>query len=443
MTKRSTLGLDRLARLLPILLLVALAIRLFVFVDRWAVNVLFRDQWDFLTGLFEHRDPLTLFRWQHGTQREGFGYLLIAAIYSATGWNTRVEIFALAGIVVLASAIALSMVRRSCGPSGWDVCVPLICLTTAQVEIFANTPNPAHGALPFLFIMFCAWSWTVKREPARTACASLANFCAVSTGFSWFVGLITPILFLLDARAARQAGGRLVFSLIGLLISLVTLGLHFEGLRFDPAVGCFQFPHPHPVEYLQFLGLFLGYPFRLGLKGVGGPIAVILAISAVLFLISRSVRLLRRNEAIDREIVLLLGFSILFGFSSAIARVCLGPGAGGGSRYVPYAIPSALALYLWIRSSRLHPNLRIAVLTLLLLACISKELWGVSDRKLGAYFATGKTRWRDCYLANEDIARCNRETRFEVYPSDNPGAVNLPGKLAFLKEHHLNLFRER
>src|SRR6266851_5715027 len=76
---------------------------------------------------------------------------------------------------------------------------------------------PPHGALPFLFIMFCAWSWTVKREPARTACASLANFCAVSTGFSWFVGLITPILFLLDARAARQAGGRLVFSLIGLL----------------------------------------------------------------------------------------------------------------------------------------------------------------------------------------------------------------------------------
>src|SRR5712692_3968691 len=192
MTKRSTLGLDRLARLLPILLLVALAIRLFVFVDRWAVNVLFRDQWD----------------------------LLIAAIYSATGWNTRVEIFALAGIVVLASAIALSMVRRSCGPSGWDVCVPLICLTTAQVEIFASTPNPAHGALPFLFIMFCAWSWTVQREPARTACASLANFCAVSTGFSWFVGLITPILFLLDDRAARQAGRRPVLSLIGLLISL-------------------------------------------------------------------------------------------------------------------------------------------------------------------------------------------------------------------------------
>jgi hypothetical protein len=423
---------------------VALAIRLFIFVDRWAVNVLFFDQWDFLTGLFEHRDLLSLFRWQHGPQRQGFGYLLLAALYPATGWNTRIEIFVLAGIVVLAAIVALLLVRQLCGRSVWDVCVPLICLTTAQVEIFAVTANPAHGALPLLFIFLCAWAWTAQRDSVRTIGVSLANFAAVSTGFSWFVGLITPLFFLLDFRAARRAAKPVYLSIIGFLFSLLTLWSHFAGLRFDPALGCFRFPHTRPGEYILLLGLYLAHPFRLnGLTGLRGVAAAAVAVGALVFLLTRVIRLVRKDERLDREIVLLMGFSILFGLSVAIGRVCLGPEAGASSRYVPYAIPAGVAIYLWIRSWP-RPSQKFPVVLMVFLAvCIFKEIWSLGDRGIGRYYASGKTRWRDCYLAKEDIARCNRETQFEVYPSDNPGAVNIPAKLAFLKDHHLNLFRER
>ena len=40
----------------------ALAIRLFAFVDRYAVNLLYWDQWVFLTGVFDGADSWTLFR---------------------------------------------------------------------------------------------------------------------------------------------------------------------------------------------------------------------------------------------------------------------------------------------------------------------------------------------------------------------------------------------
>src|SRR5712664_69009 len=444
MTRRSILDPGHIARFVPILVLIGFAIRLFVFVDRWAVNVLFFDQWDFLTGLFEHRDLLTLFRWQHGPQRQGFGYLLDAALYPATGWNTRTEIFVLPGIIVLAAIVALLLVRQVCRPSAWDVCVPLICLTTAQVEIFAVTANPAHGALPLLFIFLCTWAWTAQRDPLRTIGVSLANFAAISTGFSWFIGLITPFFFLLDFRAARRAAKPVYFSIIGFLISLLSLGSHFAGFRFEPALGCFQFPHPRPGEYILFLGLFLAHPFRLNdLNGLKAMVAAMVAISASIFLLTRVIRLVRKDERPDREIVLLLGFSLLFGLSVAIGRVCLGPETGATSRYVPYAIPAAVAVYLWICSwPRLSQKFPV-VLMVLLAVCISKEVWNFDDRGFGRYFASGKTRWRDCYLAKEDIARCNHEAQFEVYPSDHGGAVNLPSKLAFLKDHRLNLFHER
>ena len=70
---------------------VVMAVRLALFLNRYTVNLVYWDQWDFLTGLIDGADTWTLFRWQHGPQRQGIGNLIIAVLYTATGWNGRVD----------------------------------------------------------------------------------------------------------------------------------------------------------------------------------------------------------------------------------------------------------------------------------------------------------------------------------------------------------------
>jgi len=84
-------GVNRVFSLVAVVIaVVGLGYRLFRFISEYGVNVLYYDQWDFLTPLFDGRGSLlTLFSWQHGPHREGLGLVLDAFLYPATNWNTR------------------------------------------------------------------------------------------------------------------------------------------------------------------------------------------------------------------------------------------------------------------------------------------------------------------------------------------------------------------
>src|SRR5262245_16026508 len=149
---RPRFGLDaRWTAWLIALAFVAMAVRLAIFVNRYAVNLVYWDQWDFLQGLFDGADAWTLFRWQHGPQRQGIGNLIIAVIYSATGWNGRADAAASAVALIVAAAAGLWLVKRVCGPlRPWDAIVPLIFLTTTSAQTYFVAPTLAHAPLSAL-----------------------------------------------------------------------------------------------------------------------------------------------------------------------------------------------------------------------------------------------------------------------------------------------------
>ena len=63
------------------LVFAALAFRLFRLTAQYAVNIFFWDQWDFNDAtLFEHHSPWQIFRFQHGSHRQGLGGLLAALV---------------------------------------------------------------------------------------------------------------------------------------------------------------------------------------------------------------------------------------------------------------------------------------------------------------------------------------------------------------------------
>ena len=77
-------------------------IRLIGFVQDNAVDLLFEDQWAFLTPMFKGEGPWASFEYQHGPHRLGLGGLIEWYLYHATGWDVRAD--AWAAIVVLAVA---------------------------------------------------------------------------------------------------------------------------------------------------------------------------------------------------------------------------------------------------------------------------------------------------------------------------------------------------
>lgn len=424
---------------------VLMGVRLATFVNRYAVNILFWDQWDFLQGLFDGADAWTLFRWQHGPQRQGIGNLIGAVIYSATGWNGRADAAASAVVLLLAALAGLWLVKRVCGTlRPWDAVVPLIFLTTASAETYFVSPNMAHGPLPALLLVAYALALTAPSHVMRCVLLVVLNFLAVNTGFTLLLGGVTPVLLFLQACASQLTIRERAISAASIAACVGTLALFFHGFVFHSATDCFQFPHVRPWEYVPYTGFVLGRPFGLKAGDAAARLLVGTAVAMGMagFVTYAGFRLVRvqGNSVLWAVTCALTGFALLFASTSAVGRVCLGFYSAAASRYIPYMLPAMLALYLVIRTGAANSRVARALLPVFLVACVAKELPRISTNEAAAYYKY-KQRWRDCYLAKHDIDVCDAWAGHKVYPS--PEATHLQEKLDWLEARRYSLFQDR
>jgi len=422
---------------------VVLAVRLAMFVDRYTVNIIYWDQWDFLSGLFDGADTWALFRWQHGPQRQGIGNLILAVLYPATGWNGRADAAASAVALVLAGLAALWLVKRVCGSlRPWDVVVPLLFLTTTSAETYVVAPNIGHGPLSALLLVGFALALTIPSHGARCAALLVVNFMCVSTGFTWLLGVATPVLLLLLACAPQLTTRERSIYGASIVASVASLGLFFYGLVPQSATDCFQFPYVRPWEYVPYAGFVLARPF--GLMAEPETMPLLLAIGAFLgiaaFVAYGAFRLLRSrgNSVFWAVVTSLSGFALVFASSSAVGRICLGFDSANASRYIPYVLPGLLAQYLVIRRYSPRSPVAYALLPVFLIACISKEGNRRSADEATDYFKY-KQRWRECYLSMHDIDACDAWAGHPVYP--RPEATRLQQKLDWLEARRYSLFQ--
>ncbi len=421
-----------------------LSLRLAHFVGRHSVNVLYFDQWDFWEGLFRGDGPWALFRWQHGPVRQGLGGLVIAASARASGWDVRVECFVTAGIVAAAAVLALLLARALRG--SWslaDACIPFVFLTLSLYELFVVTPNPAHGALPLLLVTGYALALQIERAAVRVPVLVVLAFLATYTGFGFFLGPVSVLVLALDLTRAARERRQVALHALGLTVCALAVASFFSGYVFAPASECFRFPDPHPLGYLAYLNLLfirvlelqVVKPLRMGL-GLPIPLA---AAALVAWSGWRAAASLGRSR-LHLTIFALGAFSWLFAANAAIGRVCLGAGQAASSRYVPYLIPMLLAAYLFL-SIDAGGRWKRALLGVFAILCVGKEIWGpAASRTWVDHYEGGKRRWVACYLRMEDVARCNDEAHFLIYP-DEASTPRLERDLAFLRARKLNLFK--
>ena len=422
-----------------------LAIRLGEVVNRYAVNIDYWDQWDFLHGLFDGAGTWSLFRWQHGPQRQGLGNLVTAVLYSATGWDGRVDAAATAVVMLLSTIAGLWLVKRLCGPlRPWDVIVPLIFLTTSSAETYVVATNLAHGPLPALLLTSYALALTIPSRTARCITLVLLNFFAVNTGFTLFLGGITLLLLSVQAGApGRTAHDRILYG-AGIAAGVGTLFVFFHGFVPLSATPCFQFPHSRPWEYVPYTGFVLARPFGfLAGDSVSQVLTgTVVALGMTGFVMYAGVRMIqsRGDSAFWAATFSLAGFALLFAAGTAVGRICLEFVSANASRYIPYIMPGMLAIYLVIRRNAAKSPIAFALLPVLLIACIAKETEETSKIEAETFFKY-KQRWRDCYLATHDIGVCDASAGHAVYPS--PEATHLQKKLDWLEQHRYSLFRTR
>jgi hypothetical protein len=403
------------------------AARLFRLVDRHAVDLLFRDQWDILSPKFRGEGLWSMVRVQIGPHRQGLGGLWVDAVYTATGWNVRADCFLTAGVLVLVAAIALDVKRRVAGRLDvFDAAIAPLFLSLATFELFAVTPNPAHGALPLLLGIVAAWAMATDRWWLM----ALAGVLASHTGFALFLSAVAAVLGLLVAIRDRSAKALAAALVIG-----ASLGVFFAGYRFLPAVECFVFPHPRPGEYFSFVGFYLLRPFASFRTG-GALARAVGAVAACAGLAIGGLALVRAlgPSRTWRIAALLMGFSLLLGANLAVGRVCTGVSGAMASRYVPYALLFWFAVYLLLRSRfPVSSRLGVPVAALLLAGFVAKEMDPTMNESIAKSYSEPKRRWRECYLRRHDWRACDAETGFPITASD--------AGFQYLRRNRLNVER--
>lgn len=427
---------------------VLLVIRLFDLVNRYAINLLFWDQWDFFQPIFRSGSLWELFSWQHGPHRQGLGELLTYVIAWSSSWNSRLDSFAIV-VVLLLSTLALLILKRIL-TGFWaysDIIIPLALLNLGQYETLINTPNLSHSALPILLVILYALSWQIPNLPLKAISILSINFLAIFTGFGIFLGAITLLIYTLACIHAlfRKDVQQLVFSIIMLVAAMLSVYIFFLGYRFQPAVECFSISWKVARQYPAFTGLMLVNFLHTGSPAIGiGKILVsyLLLAAALWVLVDGGIHLLR-NDLLEQDKIklvafVLVGFSAIFGLNTAIGRICLGLEASQASRYITITSLSFCGFYLYLQSIK---NLRWKTVTtggmlaIMLIASVSPLK--ASDWIVINGFHDGKVRWKECYLKEEDIDKCNLQAIFAIYPVND--ALIKQG-LDFFKKHHLNLY---
>lgn len=420
------------------------AARQLAFVADRAVNVLYWDQWDFYYPLFNGQGWWATFCRQHGPHREGAGLVLQRLLADVSGWDSRWDAFAVSILMIVAAGLGLRLATRFGipGRSALLVAVPLLFLNVHQYEILAGAANLSYAAAPMVLMMAYCLSWFLPGLGWRLVALSALTFLLIFTGFGLFVGLLTPPLLAVEAAQAWRARERRHAAAAAAAVAAAGAGwaLFSHGYTFQPAVAGFRFPYEKPLEYPVFVGRMLGHFFGTRLFSAE-ELVLGLVVAACLVAIAgvNGARCLRHGVAREpRSVVLfcLAAFALLYCANCAIGRVFTGPIAPYASRYSGLLIPAGLALFLQLASLARRRAFAWALVGYTILLVPATAVMAAYEVAGADWYADGRRAWKAEYLKTQDQSDADRVARFAIYPAP------LNDRLAFLKEHRLNLFAD-
>ncbi len=336
-----------------------------LYVDRYAVNALWEDDWSrvpMLDGFFHGHAAFGLLWAQDNEQRLLLPNAIFVVVAHVDHFNTK-------AVVLLGAAI---------------FCASYICILAAQRRIWGALPR----ALPLLLLGLVWFSiaddesalWAIQFAwyvvlgclcllllalTARQLSWPILGFCllvATAASYSSLQGLMLwPVGFLCIAWRTRATDGarrqsprvlrtRLAAWVAGAVA--VTL-LYFVGYHFNDLgqSGSVTYVIHHPAQGLQYFLLLLGNVFPthspyLVVHTVVGAAVLAVAVLAVVTELRTS------GAAIYPLTTALVLFAVLFDVYAAIGRVSFGPVQALSSRYTMANLLIVVAIILFVYRSR-------------------------------------------------------------------------------------------
>lgn len=242
---------------LPAVICAAMGVVYLWFVHSDAVNVPFDDEWHMVTLLASvHRGQLSLnMLWaQHNENRMLFACLLLLVLELNSRFNTTVEMY-VSATLLLAGVAGIWLMHRRTGSGGPWMMVPaaLVLLSLAQ---FTVSLQGFAIAIYMVIAGFVVAVWLLEGSAKTGWLLGLAVLAAVVASYSSIQGLaIWPagIAFLvIRGRSRREV---LIWTGAGLVTSAVYLvGFDWSSV----GGGGFRAAISHPVTSLRYLALLVG-----------------------------------------------------------------------------------------------------------------------------------------------------------------------------------------
>ena len=183
----------------------------------------------------------------------------------------------------------------------------------------------------------------------------------------------------------------------------------------------------------------------LGLKYLDSPILSLLVGFLLLFAtlagfiihLKRYLKNPFQEQPIDKIIVILTGYSLLFSLITGLGRISFGVTGGQVSRYMALLIPGYIGVYLALITARVNYRTVLSVGFSLMILIAGVMPLNVRDQELMIQISNGKTRWKACYRETEDYYGCNQSTGFKIHPRKESIVIE---RLNYFKENDLNLY---
>lgn len=421
-------------------------IRLVGFVQDNAVNLLFEDQWDFLTPMFQGRGPWANFFFQHGPHRLGLGGLIEWYLYTATGWDIRADAWAAVVVLVMATAIALVLAARLRGRLSWsDAGFPLLLLGPMHWETMIFTPSLAHSIVPLLLTFLLAYSWSLTRGSTRVIAVAVFGALILFTGYGVCCAPATIGLALLlwlrpgkeAARAERWQAGLILLLLIG------AVAVFAHGYHWDRGSKSWHFFGPDWWNYPRFCALM--FTNLLGLRSMSALAttagAVLLVLVAAAFIAATAKIWRREATARDKAVWLLTCTSLVYVALTAFGRLSINIQAAFMWRYTTLMTPAVCGLAIAAEQWPFWQQGARKFCFMIAWMMLAGFIWGhFKPEQNGALYADAKRNWIASYLKSHDLHTANKESGFGVYfPA--PDSPLIAQKLHWLEQHHLSFFR--
>ncbi len=315
----------------------------------YSVNVIFGDQWDDVTVIAH--SYVHLFDWsslwaQHNENRIFFPNLIVLVLARVTLFNTQIEEYLSAAMVVVATVLLILAHRRRAPTTPWLYYCPVAFLSLSIVQ-YENLLEGFQMAWCLVYLSLAVSIVLIDRVTLTWLAFGGAVIAAVVGSFSSLQGLLiwAAGLVLLYHRHRSTP-----FVVAWIVSAVASVGVYFHNLNTSEGSPSHSYALEHPLAAVKFfifaIGDVLGYAQPNASSGNPGVmiLGVVLLVLALFTLCLYGIRRDRDGAAPIGVALMIVG--LLFDAMITEGRGIFGLPAASQSRYTTFDLLVPIGIFL-------------------------------------------------------------------------------------------------